>query len=34
MTGRFLAAGDYGYDDLKIGDRVETASLQVTAPSD
>jgi len=31
MTGRFLAAGDYGYDDLKIGDRVETASLQVTA---
>jgi len=31
MTGRHLAAGLHGFDDLQIGDLVETGSVVVTA---
>ena len=30
MTGRLLAPGLYGYDDLAVGARIETGSLLVT----
>ena len=31
MTGRLLAPGLYGFDDLRLADRIETASVTVTA---
>jgi acyl dehydratase len=30
MTGRLLPAGQYGFDDLLVGDRIETAEAEIS----